>query len=110
MLEDLDQCDLFGHDDQACVFVVNDYAKTKNAAERQRLMAKKLGAYAQGISDGEIGDPKFPRNRYRVELNCSYDPGDLYDCFDRLMILDEKQRVVEIPVKVVIKLKPPIHG
>ncbi len=105
MLEDVDQCDMEGSDDHECVFTVNDYHKTKDASERRRLMSIKLGNYADAISKGQIGNSKIPRRHYRVELNCGYDPKGLYDCFDRLMVLDEKERIIEIPVSVVVRLK-----
>jgi hypothetical protein len=105
MLEDLDRCDMEGNDGRECVFFVNDYHLTEDPQERQQLMAIKLGNYADAISKGQIGDPKIPRKHYRVELNCGYDPQGLYDCFDRLQVLDETERIIEIPVSVVINPK-----
>ncbi len=108
MLEDLDKCDMYGSDDTNCVLTINDYGATKDPKLRVKLLKQKLANYAAAISDGLIGDQAIDRKNYQIEINCGYDPNDLYDEFHTQEILDERGHIIRIPINVVIRLKPPI--
>lgn len=106
MLEDLDQCDMYGSDDDKCVLTINDYGMTKDPKQRVRLLKQKLANYAAAISDGLIGDQAIDRQNYQIEINCAYDPKDLYHDFQSLEILDKRGRIIRIPIHVVVRVKP----
>ena len=108
MLEDLEVCDLQGVDGDQCVFVINDYAVPEDEHERQKLMQQKLTGYAEAISNGSIGNTTIPRRNYRIELNCSYDPGDLYAAWPNVEVRDEYGKSIAIPVLIKVNPKPPL--
>lgn len=108
MLEDVGVCDLQGRDGDHYVFIVNDYGITQGSQDRRRLMQQKLAGYAEAISNGSIGDSNIPRRNYRIELNCSYDPGDLYAGWPSVEIRDEHGKAIPIPVLIKINPKPPV--
>lgn len=109
MLEDLEVCDLQGVDGDQCVLVINDYGVTKDPHVRQQLMQEKLARYAKAISDGVIGDKAILRCNHRIELNCGYDPGDLYSAWPSVSIRDEQGKTISIPVVLKVNPKPPIY-